>query len=734
MKKLAALFISIITVCLFAWQASAAETKAELYSIYQSGMVFKQNSVSSIAGKASQGSRIEVEITDEEGRSSSFSSTASADNTFAVDFAAPQGSYKSYKITVKQNGEAFAVLNDVLFGELWIASGQSNMQYALAETIDKAQGNAKSSEWLRMLYVQPVSFYDGKTDYAVKDPQPDSIGCSWVKGNTEDARACSAVGYFFGIKLQNKLDMPVGVISCSLGGSAISTWISREKIDSNQFVRDSLIASGEYYDYDSWNPEERSQFYDLSVNYNMKLYPLRHLSVSGMIWYQGETDVILGHSPALYAEMINLLQDTYTENFRCEKDIPLIFTQLASFYYNDKTDLFLEMNNSFAAIQQKKPESRSLVTIYDIPLDYFEAAGSIHPGYKKDIGERMALNAMGLVYDKTDAYTAATVESHEISDGVIYVSYKNIGDGLMCDGEKLKGFSVCGENGVYVPAEAEIVSKYTVAVWNDEINSPVSASYAYVLDNYDCNLYSSRDGEKYLPAASFITDKKYCNNLYDGMFFTEHKSDTVWHSSGSNCGYASSWKTENCNAAYNGEALSIKATPTALKRKFYVSPSMYEKSGILKEYYDDVNRDYSDYSAIAFTIKNTGKSDVKLSELKFYVNDAFYYSSICDINIPADGKEHFVSLNLNELKALGIKTSVTRSNSVLTDVSDIRFVFESKVNKEACIEIDNFKISADAEKNLSPEKPKFNGSIKDYIEAIVNYLFYLFSRLLSGNC
>ena len=260
MKKLAALFISIITVCLFAWQA-AAETKAELYSIYQSGMVFKQNSVSSIAGKASQGSRIEVEITDEEGRSSSFSSTASADNTFAVDFDAPQGSYKSYKITVKQNGEAFAVLNDVLFGELWIASGQSNMQYALAETIDMAQGNAKSSEWLRMLYVQPVSFYDGKTDYAVKDPQPDSIGCSWAKGNTEDARACSAVGYFFGIKLQNKLDMPVGVISCSLGGSAISTWISREKIDSNQFVRDSLIASGEYYDYDSWKKEVSFMIY-----------------------------------------------------------------------------------------------------------------------------------------------------------------------------------------------------------------------------------------------------------------------------------------------------------------------------------------------------------------------------------------------------------------------------------------------------------------------------------------
>lgn len=732
LKKILAVMLSLLMFLSLICVAFAAE-EAQLYSFYGDNMLFKQNEKASVAGTAAAGSRITVVLSDSSDTIISNGETvADADGKFAVSFDAPAGSFDIYKVTVKNNGNDFAMLNNVVFGELWLASGQSNMQYPLSQEktgLEMYNNKQTLGEWLRVLLVPAIPEYKGSTALVPSIPQDDIPGACWVTGNDMNIYNVSAVAYYFAAEMTEKLNMPIGILNVPLGGSAIASWISREAIDSDDTVKNMLVSLNEYYDTSSWNESERSVFYDMGANYNLKIEALRYFRLSGMIWYQGESDVIFGKTPEQYASLFDLMQRSYTELFEYKNGLlPIVYTQLASYQYHTEngTDL-LDMNIGFANMQKEKAESRAVVSIYDVPLTYLSAAGAIHPECKQEIGKRMADSAMGLVYGAEYDYTAATVKNYEIKNGKIYVTFENTSDGLVSDG-MLKGFAVAGKDGIFVQAKADIISADTVIIYNENIAEPVSASYAYALGNMNANLYAGRNGEKGLPVSPFVVNKS--DNVYSWFEkqWADCEDETVFHLKDDTFTkeyYA--WTGKNAEVAidtasvFSGEkGLHVKAS----ENNFSVMPTISLNNGLDTVRFYDEAENYGKYGSVTFKVRNNSGNDVIFESLKIHNGAiAWYESADADVVISADGEWKEIKVDINNLYLYGVDTGIKYSNDKLDNISGIELCF---TGDDADISIDEITFSSETDNHDSAvDFMKF----MNITEIVKIFIVTLFSRI-----
>ncbi|MBE6816025.1 MAG: sialate O-acetylesterase, partial [Ruminococcaceae bacterium] len=258
-KRFFSLLIAPILLGCISTPAFASNTKANLYDMYSDNMLFQQNAISKISGTATSGSKIEIEIYNSKNEKILSSSTKAKNNSFSVEFLAPKGSFESYSITIKENGKEFRTLKNVVFGELWIASGQSNMHYPLGQekTIRTLEDLSafKASPYIRSMIMPTYdATIDGKSYYETLPyaPQKDVKGASWITGDSENVAGMSAVGYFFANKMLDDLNVPIGIINAPLGGTPIATWLSREAIDENEKIKNTLTETGFYIDKSSW--------------------------------------------------------------------------------------------------------------------------------------------------------------------------------------------------------------------------------------------------------------------------------------------------------------------------------------------------------------------------------------------------------------------------------------------------------------------------------------------------
>lgn len=701
-KKLISIILACVLALSLATVAFAEDADAQIYTFYGDGMLFKQKEEAIIAGTAAQGSEISAQLyNDKDELVASGDTVTKADGTFEVSFTAPAGGFENYKVVLKNNGTEFETLENVAFGELWLASGQSNMQYPLSQEktgYGMFLNNEKLSEWLRVLLVPAVTEYKGSTALVPAEPQQNIPGACWVTGENAAVYNVSAVAYFFAAELMAKLDMPVGVLNVPLGGSVISSWISREAIDGDTDVKNILSSCGEYYALSDWNEAERSIFYDMTCNYNLKIEALRHFRISGMIWYQGESDIIFKKTPEQYAKLFDLMQRSYTDVFEYENGLlPVIYTQLASYMYHEDNGIDLvAMNEGFARMQNANPESRGLVSIYDVPLTYIEAAGAIHPDTKKDIGERMADSAMGFVYGESDTYTAAYVKSVQIENGKVYVSFSNAGDGLVCDGDSLRGFAVAGADGVYVQADAQIINNDTVAIYSEKVENPVSASYAYCLGNMRSNLYAGENGEPAMPVSPFVTDVSAGASCWAEKQWADCESEKIFRiTNDNNTKEYSAWEAANADvrispsSSFSGEnGLSVSSDG---EEGFSVSPVMSAKNGLQTIRFYDEGLDYSKYGTVSFRVRNDSDKDVTFDCVRFYTSAVSWYSTASEsVVIPADGEWHTVEADIENLYLYGVDFGMKFSNDKLGNVFDVEFCFSGT---DAEISVDEFEFS-----------------------------------------
>lgn len=702
MKKILSVLLAVILSFSFmAITVSAEEETAKLYNIYADSMLFQHSKEAILAGTGKAGNKIKAELYLGKKLITSGESVIGADGKFTVSFMAPEGSFTEYIIILYENGKDIRVLKNIVFGELWLASGQSNMMYPLSQSetgLEMWQNKEKLSKNLRVLMVPGYPEYKGENALTMLplDAQDDITDAVWVTGEDEYVYNMSAVAYFFAEELMEKLQMPVGILNSSLGGSSIASWLSRETCESDEILTKYLKDKGQYVTRDKWKENGQNVYADVTANYNQKIHPLKNFRPTGMIWYQGETDI--GWKAEMYSRAFDLMQSSYSQLFGFENgtELPIIYTQLAPFHYGTDT-ILPERNFYYTEMQQNKPDSRAVISIHDLPLTYLVSAGVIHPESKEEVGQRMFYAAEGLVYGERDTYSVSTIKKVEIKDGAVYVTFNNVGDGLKASDEKIRGFAVCGKSGVYTEAQAEIISEDTVKISSDLVKEPVSASYAYCISNMRSNVYATNKGELALPIGPFVTDKDFMTQTWVDIPWTDCETPETWFNlKDPFSGYYDSWTSQNSTLTYKEDYLNIKADGD-----FIVKPTISYYDGEKESFCQDAVRDWSNYSTLTFSVRNNGKEDIVFDSLRLYRETFMWYSPEANeshessVIIPADNEWHEITLDLNSLYLYGNECGIISPNNMIKYLQNIEFCFTS--NGEADIDIDNFRFTPEEE-------------------------------------
>ena len=456
----------ILLTFLFTGFFCASFANIILPSIIGSHMVLQQNTTVKIWGWADPGEKISV------------SDNWDTVTVIAIGTSAAKWSLQlktpvaggPYTITIKGNNTI--VLEDVLIGEVWDCSGQSNMEmnynWGVVKEYAAAADNATNKE-LRFFHIPRLT---------AAYPQDDTRG-SWVVCTPIEMKSFSLAGYFFGERLQEVLQVPVGLISANWGGTPAEVWAPKEVIDKDSILQQ---AATKLKPNGGWPILP-------GLTYNAMINPIVDYNIAGVIWYQGESNVGAASTyQSLFTTMITSWRKAW------QKDFPFYFVQIAPYSGYDSI--------SGALLREAQTKTLSLpgtgmVVVHDLVGD----VKNIHPHNKKDVGLRLANYALAETYGKKQLiYKSPMYKSMVVEKDKIRVSFTDTGAGLMSKGDTLTEFYIAGEDKKFMPALA-VIKGNTVLVSNATIQHPVAVRYGFTSAAMP-NLFS-KDG---LPVSLFRTD------------------------------------------------------------------------------------------------------------------------------------------------------------------------------------------------------------------------------------
>ena len=465
--------LALLAIC------SGMQAKVKLPSIISDNMVLQQKTDAAIWGTAEPGRKVTVKTS--WNKAKTVTTADSETGRWLVRVATPQAG-GPYEITIS-DGDKLTIGN-VLIGEVWFASGQSNMEMPVkGYGSQPARGGAKTI--LSAKRSRPIRICNVKkqSSTSVKD----SCACSWGENTPDVVAATSATAYYFADALQNVLDVPVGIIVSSWGGSTIETWIKRE-------VFEQQFPSVELGHLDGLKPIKRKH-HDPCLLYNGQVAPLIPFTFKGMIWYQGEAN---RPHPELYAAY----QKAYVEMMRkdfCVPDAPFYFTQIAPYPYDNGRKTHSGYFCEAQAASLKIIPHSGMATTADIG-EY----GTIHPCRKQEVGERLAMLALKHDYGfEAIEADAPSYRNAEIKEGKVYLHFTVDRMGLSPMGTELSGFEIAGADRRFVPAKAMRDPKRgdTVVVSSDAVPEPVAVRYCF--RNWTVGSLYNNFG---VPAGPFRTD------------------------------------------------------------------------------------------------------------------------------------------------------------------------------------------------------------------------------------
>lgn len=450
MKKTAILLVlMLLSGSLFA--------KVILPPVIGDNMVLQQQTSAAIFGKTEPGKKVSVKTSWNRKTVNTVADSETGKWLVRVQTPAAGG---PYEITISDGDKT--VLHDVLIGEVWFASGQSNMEMPMKGYASQpAKGGtryivgAKASRPIRVCNI---------AHYSSESVQDSCAGC-WNKNTPNVVASTSATAYFFADAMQDALDVPVGIIVSSWGGSSIETWIKRE------------VFENEYPDIDLGHLDGKhpvkSIYKDPCLLYNGQVAPLIPFTFKGIIWYQGETN-------RSRAEQYIQLQHSYVKMMREDfqvPDAPFYCVQIAPYPYGNARKT---RSGYFCEAQQKSVEGiehAGYVTTVDIG-EY----GTIHPCRKQEVGQRLAWLALQNDYgmDAIEA-VAPKYKSVEFRDGKGFVEMEVGSQGLSPMGAEIPGFEIAGPDHKFFLAKAmrDSKNKRVVVVWSDEVPEPIAIRYCW---------------------------------------------------------------------------------------------------------------------------------------------------------------------------------------------------------------------------------------------------------------
>ena len=495
-----------------------------LPSYFQSGMVLQQQVPMMLRGRALSGAqvRFSLERRPFDGRAVSpldsqygtiFRQQVLADKAgrFQIEGPACEASFDPYCLTLESEGERI-VLDDVCFGEVWIAGGQSNMHMPLSAVLGHQEiEDIANVHYVRILSQSATGLGRDHPHYSF-GPAEDLCEAVWLRGDQpRDMAGVSAIGFACVRQLHLDLKIPVALIETALGGSCIHAWVSRPSLEAEDAIRQHVVEMGFYRDEQNWDTSRNweSAQYQPAALFNSKIAPLKAFGARGVLWYQGESDV---HSPQVYRIAFRQLATDWGAVFTPAQPQGLAFliVQLAPYWYGDPDGQRLSVfNEMLSAVRHSLANPTAVLPVYDLPPDYeaapLEWRHPLHPLAKLPIGQRLARIAQGLLYKRKAPASAPECVDIEVVGNKMLLSFSQIGEGLRVTGggERLCGFTICGPDRLFREAQARILYGVRVMVWHDQIREPQAVTYAFRDMNQDANLIS-RDQ---LPVVPFRSDR-----------------------------------------------------------------------------------------------------------------------------------------------------------------------------------------------------------------------------------
>jgi sialate O-acetylesterase len=457
------ILLTLFTSCLITY----AFGNVRLPSILGSHMVLQQNSDIKLWGWSEPNEKIKI-TTDWD--TITYRMVGTRDANWQVIIKTPQAG-GPHTITIA--GYNTVVLDDILVGEVWLCSGQSNMEMS-------ASWNKQALEEMPNATNTSIRFF--RISRATSDyPQDDAPG-HWAVCSPEEMKYFSALGYFFGKKLQPALKMPVGLISSSWGGTPAEAWTPKEIVTSDAVLKeasDKLINSNTY---PGWPMIPGKA-------YNAMISPITNYVIAGALWYQGESNVT---TYSTYSKLLTAMIGSWRKAWN--KDFPFYFVQIAPYAYGDEHIAALLRTAQTTVLSY--PKTGMVIT-----SDLVDNVNDIHPINKADIGLRLANYALADTYGKTDlAYKTPLYKSMSVEKNKIRISFENVITGLMTKGGDATEFYIAGDDQKFLPATVKIDGA-TVVVWNKAIKNPVAVRFGFS-NTAMPNLYS-KEG---LPVNLFRTD------------------------------------------------------------------------------------------------------------------------------------------------------------------------------------------------------------------------------------
>ncbi len=512
MKKLKHCFLirpaSLLTFVLFFLSAQA---EVILPKVLRSRMVLQRDVPVPLWGTAEPNEKITVKFGDK-----TLNTQAAADGAWSVKLpATPAGG--PHEIAITDSHGTITTLSEVLFGEVWVCSGQSNMQMNVGGSDGAKEAIAAADHPQIRLFTIP--------NHTADTPQNDTPG-KWEICSPKTVPGFSAAGYFFGVELHKSLGVPIGLINTSWGGTPAESWATRESLEANPSLQsiakrwDDVIAN--------YNPEKAKQIHNEAIEkwkidaekakadgkpapkrpnppdnphknpwraatlYNAMISPLVRMPVAGAIWYQGESNV--GRA-AQYRVLFPAMIQSWRDNWHQPK-MPFYFVQIAPYRYR--------ADNGLACAELWDAQFHTLKTVPNTGMAVISDVGNvadIHPRNKIEVGRRLALWALAKTYGKNIVYSGPIYQDIKVEGNKIRVSFDSVGGGLAArDGKPLMHFAIAGDDQKFEAAVATIDGK-TIVVQSDKIAKPVAVRFAWH-EEAEPNLMN-KEG---LPASPFRSD------------------------------------------------------------------------------------------------------------------------------------------------------------------------------------------------------------------------------------
>lgn len=434
-----------------------ASAKVVLPKVLGSNMVLQQNADVNLWGKADADAKITVKVS---WSKSKIKTQADENGDWAVKVATPAGSFDKYTISISDGEEL--LLENVMVGDVWVTSGQSNMEMPVRGWERQPVENSKEYILSAAKYADKIRMFTVKRARSYNVDKQDCEGGEWYCASPKSAAEMSAIAYLFAYNLVDKVDFPIGIITANWGGTRIESWLPMKALED-------ILSKEQIEHKHNVHPIKPTELYCAMIA------PITKYNARGFLWYQGCSNLSdIDHYDVMMARMVQQWREDWGDK---EQKMPFYYAMIAPYSYGDSR------NTSYPLFVEC--QVRALDKIPNSAMAASTDAGAehcIHPAKKNEVSERMAAFAMRDVYGQGGVdVVAPTFESYRVDKDAIIVTLKDVGVGLQPGyGYSVQGFEIAGADKVFHPALAYVWGHREVRVGNaSAVKEPVAVRYAF---------------------------------------------------------------------------------------------------------------------------------------------------------------------------------------------------------------------------------------------------------------